>query len=97
MCKTVSFRYESVIQKFFSAPPPPDHKSVPTALIYTTFTGYASKILTDFNSIDQDIIISQVPCADLKSHTNRFISSKWQEHWSSCRDNKLSATLGEWP
>ena len=37
---------------------------------------------------------------DLKSHINFFISSKWQERWSSCRDNKLlqiKPTLGEWP
>ena len=40
-------------------------------------------------SLNQDITVSQVPYTDLKSHTNRFISSKWQERWSSCRDNKL--------
>ena len=39
--------------------------------------------------LDQDITVSQVPYTDLKSHINRYISSKWQEHWSSCRDNKL--------
>ena len=40
-------------------------------------------------SLDQDITASQVPYTDLKSHINHFISSKWQERWSSCRDNKL--------
>ena len=30
-------------------------------------------------SLDQDITVSQVPYTDLKSHINRFISSKWQE------------------
>ena len=51
-------------------------------------------------SLDQDITISQVPYTDLKSHINFFISRKWQERWSSCRDNKLfqiKPTLGEWP
>ena len=51
-------------------------------------------------SLDQDITASQVPYTDLKYHINRFISSKWQERWSSCRDNKLfqiKPTLGEWP
>ena len=51
-------------------------------------------------SLDQDITISQVPYTDLKSHINFFISRKWQELWSSCRDNKLfqiKPTLGEWP
>ena len=52
-------------------------------------------------SLDQDIIISQVPYTDLKSHINFFfISRKWQERWSSCRDNKLfqiKPILGEWP
>ena len=38
-------------------------------------------------SLDQDITTSQVPYTDLKSHINHFISSKWQERWSSCRDN----------
>ena len=50
-------------------------------------------------SLDQDIIVSQVPYTDLKSHINFFISSKWQERWSSCRDNKLlqiKPTFGEW-
>ena len=35
-----------------------------------------------------------------KSHINFFISRKWQERWSSCRDNKLfliKPTLGELP
>ena len=47
-------------------------------------------------SLDQDIIVSQVPYTNLKSHINIFISRKW----SSCRDNKLlqiKPTLGEWP
>ena len=51
-------------------------------------------------SLDQDITASQVPYTDLKSHINHFISSKWQERWSSCRDNKLfqiKPFLGEWP
>ena len=51
-------------------------------------------------SLDQDITASQVPYTDLKSHINHFISSKWQERWLSCRDNKLfqiKPTLGEWP
>ena len=51
-------------------------------------------------SLNQDITASQVPYTDLKSHINHFISSKWQERWSSCRDNKLiqiKRTLGEWP
>ena len=51
-------------------------------------------------SLDQDITVSQVPYTDLKFHINFFISSKWQERWSSCRDNKLfqiEPTLGEWP
>ena len=51
-------------------------------------------------SLDQDITASQVPYTDLKSHINHFISSKWQERWSSCRDNKLfqiKPTLREWP
>ena len=51
-------------------------------------------------SLNQDITASQVPYTDLKSHINHFISSKWQERWSSCRDNKLfqiKPTLGEWP
>ena len=51
-------------------------------------------------SLDQDITASQVPYTDLKSHINHFISSKWQERWLSCRDNKLfqiKHTLGEWP
>ena len=48
-------------------------------------------------SFHQDITVSQVPYTDLKSHINRFISSK---RWLSCRDNKLfqiKPTLGEWP
>ena len=52
------------------------------------------------DSPDRDITVSQVTYTDLKSHINRFISSKWQERWSSCRDNKLfqiKTTLGEWP
>ena len=51
-------------------------------------------------SLNQDITASQVPYTDLKSHIKHFISSKWQERWSSCRDNKLfqiKPTLGEWP
>ena len=51
-------------------------------------------------SLDQDITASQVPYTDLKSHINFFISSKWQERWSSCHANKLlqiKPTLGEWP
>ena len=52
-------------------------------------------------SLDQDITVSQVPYTDLKYHINFFfISSKWQERWSSYRDNKLfqiKHTLGEWP
>ena len=51
-------------------------------------------------SLNQDIIASQVPYTDLESHINHFISSKWWERWSSCRDNKLfqvRPTLGEWP
>ena len=51
-------------------------------------------------SLNQDITASQVPYTDLKSHINHFISSKWQERWSSCRDNKLfqiKPILGEWP
>ena len=51
-------------------------------------------------SLNQDITASQVPYTDLKSHINHFISSKWQERWSSCRDNKLfqiKPTLSEWP
>ena len=50
-------------------------------------------------SLDQDITVSQVPCTDLKSHINRFISSKWQERWSSYRDKffQIKPTLGEWP
>ena len=51
-------------------------------------------------SLDQDITLSQVPYTDLESHINFFISRKWQERWSSCRDNKLfqiKPTLGEWP
>ena len=40
-------------------------------------------------SLDQDITISQVPYTDLKSHIKFCISRKWQERWSSCRDNKL--------
>ena len=50
-------------------------------------------------SLDQDITISQVPYTDLKSHINFFISRKWQERWSFCRDNNLfqiKPTLGEW-
>ena len=51
-------------------------------------------------SLNRDITVSQVLYTDLKSHINRFISSKWQECWSSCRDNKLfeiKPSLGEWP
>ena len=36
----------------------------------------------------------------LKCHINRFISTKWQEQWSSCLNNKLfkiKPTLGVWP
>ena len=40
-------------------------------------------------SLDQDITASQVPYTDLKSHINHFISSKWQERWSSCRDKYI--------
>ena len=50
-------------------------------------------------SLDKDITIRQVPYTDLQSYINRFISSKWQERWSSCRDNKLieiKPTFGEW-
>ena len=52
------------------------------------------------DSLNQDIIASQVPFTDLKCHINRFISTKWQERWSSCLDNKLfkiKPTLGVWP
>ena len=51
-------------------------------------------------SLNQDIIISQVPYTDLKPDINRVIATKWQERWSSCSDNKLckiKPTLGEWP
>ena len=51
-------------------------------------------------SLGQDITVSQVPYTDLKSHTNCFISSKWQEGWSSCRENELfqiKPNLVEWP
>ena len=51
-------------------------------------------------SLDFNIIASQVPYADLKPHINSFIANKWQERWSSCRDNKLfnfKPTLGVWP
>ena len=51
-------------------------------------------------SLNQDITVSQVPYTDLKFHINCLISSKWQECWSPCRDNKLlkiKPTLGEWP
>ena len=44
--------------------------------------------------------LSQVPFTDLKCHNNCFISTKWQERWSSCLDNKLlkiKPTLGVWP
>ena len=51
-------------------------------------------------SLNLDITASQVPYTDLKCHINHFISNKWQEHWSSCPDNKLfkiKPTLGESP
>ena len=51
-------------------------------------------------SLDQDITVSQVPYTDLKSNIKFTISSKWQEPWSSCRDDKplqIKPTLGEWP
>ena len=51
-------------------------------------------------SLDHDITASQVIYTDLKFHINRFISSKLQERWSFCSDNKLfqiKPTLGEWP
>ena len=47
-------------------------------------------------SLNQDITASQVPYTDLKSHINHFISSKWQERWSSCMTinfSKLSPPL----
>ena len=50
-------------------------------------------------SLNLDIIASQVPYTDLKCHINHFISNKWQERWSSCPDNKLfkiKPTLGVW-
>ena len=61
---------------------------------------YPSITQTAKESLDQDMTISQVPYTDLNSHINFFISRKWQERWSSCRDNKLfqiKPTLGEWP
>ena len=51
-------------------------------------------------SLDFNIIASQVPYTDLKPHINSFIAKKWQERWSSCPDNKLfkiKPTLGMWP
>ena len=51
-------------------------------------------------SLDFNIIASQVPYTDLKPHINSFIANKWQERWSSCPDNKLfkiKPTLGVWP
>ena len=51
-------------------------------------------------SLDFNIIASQVPYTDLKPHINSFIANKWQERWSSCQDNKLfkiKPTLGVWP
>ena len=51
-------------------------------------------------SLDFNIIASQVPYTDLKPHINSFIAKKWQERWSSCPDNKLfkiKPTLGVWP
>ena len=51
-------------------------------------------------SLDFNVIASQVPYTDLKPHINSFISNKWQERWSSCPDNKLfkiKPTLGMWP
>ena len=51
-------------------------------------------------SLNQDNTASQVPYTDLKCQINHFISPKWQEHWSSCPDNKLfkiKPTLGVWP
>ena len=50
-------------------------------------------------SLDQDITISQVPYTDLKSHISFFISRKWQECWSSCRNKlfQIKPSLCEWP
>ena len=50
-------------------------------------------------SLDFNITASQVPYTDLKPHINS-IASKWQDHWSSCPDNKplkIKPTLGVWP
>ena len=49
-------------------------------------------------SSNQDFTVSQVPYTDLISLINGFITNKWQERRSSCRDNKLlknKPTLGE--
>ena len=51
-------------------------------------------------SLDFNIIASQVPYTDLKPYINSFIANKWQERWSSCPDNKLfkiKPTLSVWP
>ena len=51
-------------------------------------------------SLDFNIIASQVPYTDLKPHINSYIANKWHERWSSCPDNKLfkiKPTLGVWP
>ena len=47
-------------------------------------------------SLDQYITVSQVPYTDLKSNINFFISRKWQERWSSCRDNRLFKLNHTW-
>ena len=49
-----------------------------------------TKLMSIFQTfVPQYITVRQVPYTGLKSHFSCFISSKWQERWSSFRDNKL--------
>ena len=76
------------------------HLSCANKTIHLFIRGNDAADMAAKESFDQDITVSQVPYTDLKSHINFFISNKWQECWSSCRDNKLlqiKPTLGEWP
>ena len=42
----------------------------------------------------------QIPYTDLKPLINTYVTSKWQNSWNDCTDNKLyqiKPTIGDWP
>ena len=76
MFKIVSFRYESVIQKDFFAqpPPPPNHKSVPTALKQNDY----------FISILIPVTVQYTQYDNIYSYTSKNSNGKYVQNIKMC-------------